>query len=134
MLELALNKYNKKVKVLDIEQTEEFIGIYYTLQKLGNPYYIIGTDLLYTLPVWKKAEELISENKFYVIERENYKLDIINNDELLYKNKTNFIISNYMLRCWNFNGKSKTLNKFGIINCLLQYFISDRSFVTSFVA
>lgn len=97
MLELALDKYRKYVKVIDIEQTKEFNGIYYTLKELDNPIYIIGSDLLYTLPVWKKAEELIAENSFYVIERENYKLDIIEKDELLLKNKNNFIISNYKL-------------------------------------
>ena len=92
MLELALDKYRKYIKVLDIEQTKEFNGIYYTLKELDNPTYIIGSDLLYTLPIWKKSEELIAENCFYVIERENYKLDIINNDELYEKYKNDIRI------------------------------------------
>ena len=97
MLEIALQKYQKVIKVLDIEQVNEFKGIYYTLQELDNPYYIIGSDLLYTLPVWKKAEELISENKFYLIERENYNLDILSTDKMLSKYRENFIISNFKL-------------------------------------
>ena len=68
--------------VLDLEQKEEFKGIYKTLEDLNHPLYIMGSDLLYTLPRWKNFDELMNKNKFYLIERAGYSLDELNSENL----------------------------------------------------
>ena len=94
MLQEAFYEYSKNIVISDVEQKEEFIGIYQTLEDLNHPIYIIGSDLLYTLPRWKNFDELMSKNKFYLIERMGYSLDELN-QEPVNKYKDHFIISNH---------------------------------------
>ena len=108
MLEKAFSKYHKNIYVSDIEQKEEFIGVYKTLEDLNHPIYIIGSDLLYTLPRWKNFDNLMSDNKFYLIERESYSLDVLNQEPLSsYKDK--FIMSNYKFK--NISSTDYRINK-----------------------
>ena len=108
MLEKAFSKYHKNIYVSDIEQKEEFVGVYKTLEDLNHPIYIIGSDLLYTLPRWKNFDGLMKKNKFYLIERASFSLDVLNEEPLLsYKDR--FIVSNYKFE--NISSTEYRINK-----------------------
>lgn len=110
MLQEAFFEYSKNIVISDVEQKEEFIGIYQTLEDLNHPIYIIGSDLLYTLPRWKNFDELMSKNKFYLIERMGYSLDELNKDPLN-KYKDHFIISNHKFDNISSSNFRKNLDK-----------------------
>lgn len=99
MLEIMC-KNEEKLEVSNIELTYE--RQLYTIETLDifknkypehDIYFIMGTDNLKDLHTWKEPERILKNYKIIVLERGEDKLEeIIENDELLKKNKTSIII------------------------------------------
>ncbi len=68
MLHLMCN-HLPNVKILEIENQEEFLGTAHTLKLLNHPTFVIGADCLDHLHLWKNFETLINENQFLVFAR-----------------------------------------------------------------
>lgn len=94
-------KDEEKLEVSDIELT--YKRQLYTIETLDmfknkylehDIYFIMGTDNLKDLHTWKEPERILKNYKIIVLERGEDKLEeIIENDELLKKNKTSIIIA-----------------------------------------
>ncbi len=94
-------KDEEKLEVSDIELT--YKRQLYTIETLDifknkypdhDIYFIMGTDNLKDLHTWKEPERILRNYKIIVLERGEDKLEeIIENDELLKKNKTSIIIA-----------------------------------------
>ena len=94
MLDLMC-KNLKNIKILDLENSNEFMGTYHTLRLLNHPTFVLGADCLDKLHMWKHFDELITENTFILFNRNN-------------KNLKEEILSNIHLK--------NHLDKFNIIN------------------
>lgn len=105
MLKLVANK-NRNFIVSDIDMHgDKSLHTIETLEELQKQFpdkemwFLIGSDNLKELYTWNRPEELVSKYKILVMERENDKIEgIIENDELLYKHKENFIKVNEEIR------------------------------------
>lgn len=105
MLKLVANK-NRNFIVSDIDMHgDKSLHTIETLEEMQKPFpdkemwFLIGSDNLKELYTWNRPEELVSKYKILVMERENDKMEgIIENDELLYKHKENFIKVNEEIR------------------------------------
>lgn len=94
-------KDEEKLEVSDIELTYkrqlytiETLDIFKNKYPNHDIYFIMGTDNLKDLHTWKEPERILRNYKIIVLERGEYKLEeIIENDELLKKNKTSIIIA-----------------------------------------
>lgn len=94
-------KDEEKLEVSDIELT--YKRQLYTIETLDmfknkypdhDIYFIMGTDNLKDLHTWKEPERILKNYKIIILERGEDKLEeIIENDELLKKNKTSIIIA-----------------------------------------
>lgn len=64
------------VKIMDIENTNDFKGTYQTLKHLSmsyeDLYFVIGTDHVETMHLWKDYEKLLKEFSFIIIKRRDY--------------------------------------------------------------
>lgn len=93
-------KDEKKLEVSDIEliykrqlYTIETLDIFKNKYPDHDIYFIMGTDNLKDLHTWKEPERTLKNYKIIVLERGEDKLEeIIENDELLKKNKTSIVI------------------------------------------
>lgn len=100
MLEIMCED-EEKLEVSNIELTYE--RQLYTIETLDifknkypehDIYFVMGTDNLKDLRTWKEPERILKDYKIIVLERGEDKLEeIIENDELLKKNKTSIIIA-----------------------------------------
>lgn len=105
MLKLVANK-NSNFIVSDVDMHEDkSLHTIETLEEMQKQFpdkemwFLIGSDNLKELYTWNRPEELVSKYKILVMERENDKMEgIIENDELLYKHKENFIKVNEEIR------------------------------------
>ena len=105
MLKLVANK-NRNFIVSDIDMHgDKSLHSIETLEELQKQFpdkemwFLIGSDNLKELYTWNRPEELVSKYKILVMERENDKMEgIIENHELLYKHKENFIKVNEEIR------------------------------------
>lgn len=96
MLEIITNK-NNKFLLSDIDmQGNKSLNTIEILRKVQRQFpdkqvsFIIGSDNLKEIDTWKNSEELTSDYKILVMERNNDKLEeIINQNELLQENKEN---------------------------------------------
>ena len=68
MLNLMVKDLNN-VKVLELENSDEFKGTYHTLRLLNHPTFVLGADCLLKLHLWKNFDELMNENNFIVFSR-----------------------------------------------------------------
>lgn len=97
MVELAI-KENKKFLLSDIEmEKEEPVYTFQVLEEIQNQYpeyqiyFLLGTDNLKLLKTWKKAETLVKNYHFLVLERDQDFLEnIIEADPFLKENKKAF--------------------------------------------
>lgn len=97
LMKQALNDYGFIAS--DIELTGKSDGKTYnsinylkTIYPSYNFYIVMGTDKVGELDKWYKSEQLISENKFLIIDRDNNKLeDVIVSSPLASKYQDNFI-------------------------------------------
>jgi len=94
MLNIMARLLGPRVTVSDFEvQSEKFRGTYYTLKNFKDPYFVIGLDSLSDLSMWIEYEKLVKENKFLVINRDDYHFDsLIENNALLKALKNHFIL------------------------------------------
>lgn len=93
-------KDEKKIEVSNLElkykrqlYTIETLDIFKNKYPDNDIYFIMGTDNLKDLHTWKEPKRILKNYKIIVLEREEDKLEkIIENDELLKKNKTSIIL------------------------------------------
>ena len=83
MLEIMCKPF-KNIKILDLENSSEFMGTYHTLRLLNHPTFVLGADCLEKLHMWKHFDELIDENNFILFNRNNKNLkeEILSNINL----------------------------------------------------
>lgn len=100
MIRLAIEG-NEKFDIEDCELKVQpwKIYTYFTMKHLkekypnGKLYFMMGADLLAQLPEWKYGRELIAENKFIVIRRNNIDMhEVIASNKILRKYERNFIL------------------------------------------
>ena len=102
MLEIASNReVNLQVSDIEIRETKNYktIEIFEILKneyRKEEIYFIMGADNLQKLPFWHESNKLVSDYNYIILDRGLIKTkDIIENNELLKKNKKRFtIISN----------------------------------------
>lgn len=98
MLKLVSDKNEKfEVSKLELEADRPLYTIE-TLRKMQEQYpeyeiaFIMGSDNLKELEIWKKADELVKEFKIYVLERDKDNIEeIIQESNFLKKKQTAFI-------------------------------------------
>lgn len=83
MLEIMCSKFNN-VKILELENSDEFKGTYHTLRILNHPTFVLGADCLDKLFMWKHFSDLMKENNFILFNRNKDDLnkEILNNEHL----------------------------------------------------
>lgn len=100
MIKLAIEG-NEKFDIEDCELKAQpwEIYTYFTMKHLKEKYpndelyFMMGADLLAQLPEWKYGRELIAENKFIVIRRNNIDMhEVIASNKILRKYERNFIL------------------------------------------
>ena len=89
--EMVKNLVN--VKVVELENRNEFLGTYHTLRTLNHPTFVLGADCISKLHLWKHFDELMEENKFIVFNRGSSNiLELINDNKELTKYLNKFEI------------------------------------------
>lgn len=81
MLELML-KSIKNIEISDIENNQNFLGTYHTLNTIKKMYenqkiyFVLGTDNLTKFDKWLNINELLTDFSFIIIKRPGFKLDL----------------------------------------------------------
>ncbi|WP_162150562.1 nicotinate (nicotinamide) nucleotide adenylyltransferase [Acholeplasma equifetale] len=79
MLQLIF-KHNDLIDISDIENRDDFKGTYHSLKQVQKThpkekiFFIIGTDHLKTMHLWKNYEALLNEFSFIIVKRPKYEL------------------------------------------------------------
>ena len=95
MLEIITKEFNN-VKILELENQNDFKGTYHTLRLLNHPTFVLGSDCLDKLHLWKHFDELLRENNFIVFNRGNDDVrSLLNNNEYLNKSLEKFEIVDF---------------------------------------
>ena len=96
MLEAMCENILGRIEISDYEQTlNNYLGTYYTLEHFNHPYFVIGADSLETLHKWINYPNVVIDNKFIVFPRGDINIEeVFNNNDLLNKYRSNFIIEN----------------------------------------
>jgi len=94
MLNLMIKDMPKANVSLKECESDKYLGTYHILKdEPDDTYFLIGSDNLKDIDKWINHDILIKERKFIVLSRNgNDDLSFINNNELLKKYKSNFII------------------------------------------
>ena len=94
MLKIMCKKLGKRASVSAYElSNKEYLGTYYTLKHFGDCYFLMGADNFDYIEKWIKFPEIVIENKFIVIPRDNYDIEKkFSENEILNKYRDNFII------------------------------------------
>lgn len=101
-----------KVKILEIENSDEFKGTYHTLRVLNHPTFVLGADCLDKIHLWKHFEDLVKENNFIVFNRNNSNIiELINNNTLLKPYINKFEIVDLQVSDVSSTDFRKTINK-----------------------
>ena len=98
MLKIICDK-EERIEVSDIEMTTDkqlytiqTLDIFKEKYKENDIYFVMGTDNLKEIEMWKESERLLKNYKIIVLEREDDKLEnIIKNSKLLRKYKNSLI-------------------------------------------
>lgn len=101
MLKLMTKEFDNTIISRMETKDPEYLGTYESLLRIKKEYpgkdiaFVMGIDNLLHLKHWIKAELLLSEFKFIVVNRNNQNVNrIINENPILLKNRDNFIIIN----------------------------------------
>lgn len=95
MLEIIIKEFNN-VKILELENQNDFKGTYHTLRLLNHPTFVLGSDCIDKLHLWKHFDELLRENNFIVFNRGNDDVrSLLNNNEYLNKSLEKFEIIDF---------------------------------------
>lgn len=94
MLKIMCHKLGERASVSGFEiYQKEYLGTYYTLKHFGECYFLMGADNFDYIEKWIKFPEIVIENKFIVIPRDNYDIEKkFKENEILNKYRDNFII------------------------------------------
>ena len=96
MLKILTKDMEKAIVSPDEFNDPNYLGTYHYLKtQKEDTLFVMGSDNLKTIRTWINYEKLLEEFKFIIIERdEDNLIELIDSDELLKKNKDNFIIFN----------------------------------------
>jgi len=92
MLNILCSKLtNARVSDYEMNQTK-YKGTYYMLKDFPGYYFVLGADNVKDIVNWINFPNVVKENKFIVLNRENIDLSEILSNEKLIDYKDNFII------------------------------------------
>jgi len=94
MLEILCRKLDNKAQVSFFElELDKYYGTDYTLKHFEDPCFVLGADNLESITSWINYPNVVIDNKFIIVPRDDIDLDrIINDNEVLKKYRNNFII------------------------------------------
>ncbi|CAD8157134.1 unnamed protein product [Paramecium octaurelia] len=125
MLQLLVENQLKNIDSVVIDNYElqngQLVPTYYLLQKLREKYqnvhFVIGSDLVNTLPNWVEGQKLIAETNFIILNRSSHKIDQITNLPPKYELVQNFEygISSTEIRKRIKNSKTEYLDCLGVL-------------------
>ena len=97
MIKAEINKlpFSERVEISEFEKSSLYKGSIETLRYYNHPVMVIGDDCLLTIHTWINANDLIKENQFLVITRNNTKTHLekyISKQEILSKYEDHFKI------------------------------------------
>lgn len=100
MINITIKKLHQfEVSTIEIINPKEYQYTYHTMEYFkqkysqDDMYFIMGADVLKELPYWSKGNELIKNNKFIVIPRNNINMQqVISNNLFLNNYKDKFIL------------------------------------------
>ncbi|MBE6130800.1 MAG: FAD-binding protein [Erysipelotrichaceae bacterium] len=119
-------KYLPNVKVLELENEQEFMGTYWTLRTLNHPTFVLGADCLDKLHLWKHFDELMTENNFIVFNRgESNISNMINTNIYLNKFLNKFEIIDLKVPDVSSTEFRKSLNKDIVCKEVYDYIIKN---------
>lgn len=97
MIKIIVDSFhNEMIKVSDYEiKLGKYVGTYYTLKVFDYPYFVMGADQLVTIDKWICYPDIVKENKFIILPRNNVDIyKVIHNNPILKVYSSNFIIAN----------------------------------------
>lgn len=94
MLEIVCKKLYNKAKISYFElELDQYYGTDYTLKHFKDPYFVMGADNLQDIAKWINYPNVVKNNKFIIIPRDEINIELIFKDNLiLQKYRKNFII------------------------------------------
>lgn len=113
MLDILCNKLGHKASISDFElKLDKYYGTYYTLEHFKNSYFVMGADNVLTLPKWIKYPEVVINNKFIIVPRNDIDLNkVFEDNQILKQYQENFIILNNFNKMYvSSSDYRKTLN------------------------
>ena len=114
------------VKVVELENNEEFKGTYYTLRLLNHPTFVFGADCIPKLHLWKHFDELMTENRFIVFSRgTNDVTEAINQNAYLHKYLNKFEIIDLNVSDVSSTEFKNTLNKELVCDEVFEYIVKN---------
>ena len=114
------------VKILELENEQEFLGTYHTLRVLNHLTFVLGADCISKLHLWKHFNELMEENKFIVFNRgDSEVLSLINSNENVNKYVDKFEIVDLIVPNVSSTEFRKTLNKDIVTDEVYDYIIKN---------
>ncbi len=95
MLEIMTKSFSN-IKILELENRSDFKGTYHTLRLLNHPTFVLGSDCIDKLHLWKHFDELLNENNFIVFNRGSDDVrSLLNNNKHLNKSLDKFEIIDF---------------------------------------
>jgi nicotinate-nucleotide adenylyltransferase len=96
MLLLVCKKLDNKATISTFEfEQEKFCGTYCTMEQFQGAYFLMGADNLAEIEKWIKYPDVVYQNQFIIMPREDYDIEaIIESNEVLKKTRNHFIILN----------------------------------------
>jgi nicotinate-nucleotide adenylyltransferase len=94
MLDLVCSKLNGKATVNQFElNLDKYYGTAYTLKNFPGAFFLIGADNLKSIETWIDYPNVVINNNFIVMPRNDISIDeILLNNEILNKYKSHFLI------------------------------------------
>ncbi|HHU21065.1 MAG TPA: nicotinate (nicotinamide) nucleotide adenylyltransferase [Acholeplasma sp.] len=94
MLELVAKELGDRASVSDFEiKLDGYYGTTYTLAHYPGSYFLLGADNLVYMNKWINYPNIIMQNKFLIVPRDNIDImEILENDDFMSKYQENFTI------------------------------------------
>lgn len=96
MVQILCDKLGPRACVSDFEiKLDGYYGTSYTLANFPNSYFVMGADNLQSISKWINFPNVVAQNKFMIIPRDDINIDeLLENDDFLKKYINNFYILN----------------------------------------
>ncbi len=96
MLKIMCDKLGNRASISTYElDSPTYLGTYYTLKHFGDCYFLMGADNFDYIDKWMHFPDIVVENKFIVIPRDNYDIEKkFKENAILNKYRNHFIIFN----------------------------------------